>query len=180
MITFYTASSLDGYIARKDGSIDWLCGGDDSMEDYGIFIATVDCLVMGKSTYDTILGFGQWPYAGKPCYVMTHNPPTDNPHGVEFVSEGVASFVDSAAKDFSRIWLVGGANLTEQFLNQGLIDEFNIFIMPILLGDGIPLFPKKSIERRLVLGTVTKMKNDCVKLAYLKDIAQPESGHVRK
>lgn len=180
MITFYTASSLDGYIARKDGSIDWLCGGDDSMEDYGNFIAKVDCLVMGKSTYDTILGFGQWPYAGKPCYVMTHHPPTDNPHGVEFVSEGVESFVEAAAKDFGRIWLVGGAILTEEFLNQGLIDEFCIFLMPILLGDGIPLFPKNSIERSLVLDSVKRMEHGCVKLMYLNKTAQPESGHVRK
>lgn len=180
MITFYTAASLDGYIARKDGAIDWLCGGADSMEDYGSFIATVDCLVMGKTTYDTILGFGQWPYAGKPCYVMAHNPPSDNPHAVKYVSESVASFVDAAAKNFGRIWLVGGANLTEEFLNQGLIDEFNIFIMPILLGDGIPLFPRNSIERSLILAAVKQMKNNCVKLTYLKDTAQSESGRIRK
>jgi dihydrofolate reductase len=166
MITFYTAASLDGYIARNDGSIDWLCGGNDSMEDYSQFIAKVDCLVMGRSTYDKVLGFGQWPYAGKPCYVMTHTPPPDNPYGVEFVSEGVEAFLKAAPTKFNAIWLVGGAKLTEEFLKRGLIDEFNIFIMPLLLGDGIPLFPKNSIERRLVLKAATRMEQDCIKLTY--------------
>jgi len=167
MITFYTASSLDGYIARNDGSIDWLCGGNDSMEDYGHFIARVDCLVMGRSTYDKILGLGQWPYTGKPCYVMTHTPPPDNPCGVEFVSQGVGAFLKAATTKFNTIWLVGGAKLTEEFLGHGLIDEFNIFIMPLLLGNGIPLFAINSIERRLVLKAVTRMENDCIKLTYV-------------
>ena len=167
MIKFYTAASLDGYIARKDGSIDWLCGGNDSMEDYGRFFATVDCLVMGRSTYEAILGFGQWPYSGKPCYVMTHIPPENNPHRVQFVSEGVEAFLKTTEKKANTIWLVGGANLTGEFLGHGLIDEFSIFFMPILLGDGIPLFPRNSIERSLVLKAVTRMENDCIKLTYV-------------
>ena len=167
MIALYTAASLDGYIARKDGSIDWLCGGNDSGEDYGRFFATVDCLVMGKNTYDAVLGFGQWPYAGKPCYVMTHHPPKDNPHGVHFVSAGVEAFLKTAQENAHTIWLVGGANLTGEFLGHGLIDEFNLFIMPILLGDGIPLFPRNSIERSLVLKAATRMERDCIKLTYV-------------
>ncbi len=79
----------------------------------------------------------------------------------------VEAFLKAATTKFNTIWLVGGAKLTEEFLGHDLIDEFNIFIMPLLLGNGIPLFPINSIERRLVLKAVTRMENDCIKLTYV-------------
>ena len=140
-ITYYVAASLDGYIADADGGVDWLPQGEADDYGYADFYAEVDALVMGRRTYDQVLGFGEWPYAGKPAYVFTGNPPDDNPHGVEFVRAAPAEFVKSIAAQYSGVvWLVGGGNLAEQFRRAGLIDEYLVFVIPVILGRGVPLF----------------------------------------
>ena len=151
-ITYYVAASLDGYIADADadGGVGWLPEGDPDDYGYAEFYAGVDALVMGRRTYDQVLGFGEWPYAGKPAYVFTNNPPDDNPHGVEFVAASPEEFAQTvAARHSGTVWLVGGGNLAEQFRLAGLIDEYLVFVIPVILGRGIPLTsPRHSGESR--------------------------------
>ena len=140
-IIYYVAASLDGFIADANGGVDWLPQGDSDDYGYADFYAGVEALVMGRRTYDQVLGFGQWPYAGKPTYVFTAHPPDDNPYSVEFVDTNPSEFVRTVAPQYDgTVWLVGGAALAEQFRRTGLIDEYMIHVMPTILGRGVPLF----------------------------------------
>ena len=145
-ITLYIAASVDGYIADADGGVGWLPSGDAiDGEDYGYadFYAGVDAIVMGRRTYDQVRQFGvPWPYAGKPVYVFTSQMPDDAPPaGVWFLRSDAVDFVRNIAVRYAGVvWLVGGANLAEQFRAAGLIDEYRVFVIPVILGRGIPLF----------------------------------------
>ena len=166
-ITYYVAISLDGYIADADGGVGWLPQGDTADYGYAEFYAGVDALMMGRRTYDQVLDFGEWPYAGKPTYVFTSNPPDDNPHGVEFVDACPPDFVRTVAPRCSgAVWLVGGGSLAEQFRSAGLIDEYLIFVIPVILGRGIPLFGGGSPPTSLRLETTEIYDDGVVMLRY--------------
>lgn len=143
-IILYIAASLDGFIADAGGGVDWLPtgdGGDDC--GYADFYAAVAALIMGRRTYDQIRQFGDWPYPGKPVYVFTARPPDDAPPaGVRFIQTDAVDFVQTVASQHTAgpIWLVGGAYLANQFRTAGLIDEYRVFVIPVILGRGIRLF----------------------------------------
>ena len=146
-ITLYIAVSLDGYIADADGGVGWLPSGDGGAggDDYGYagFYAGVDAIVMGRRTYEQVRGFGvPWPYAGKPVYVFTNRAADEAaPAGVQFLRSDAGAFVRDVAGCYAGIvWLVGGADLAEQFRIAGLIDEYRVFVIPVILGRGVPLF----------------------------------------
>ncbi len=148
-IILYIAVSLDGFIADAGGGVDWLPpgdGGDDGGDDkrrYADFYAAVSALIMGRRTYDQVRQFGDWPYPGKPVYVFTTRPPDDTPPpGVRFIQIDAAAFARTVASQHTAgpIWLVGGADLANQFRIAGLIDEYRVFVIPIILGQGVPLF----------------------------------------
>ena len=137
------ACSLDGYIAREDGSIDWLptVGGDFGMKK---FLDSVDAVLLGRTTYEQILTFDcNYPYADKKSYVFSSKP-GESKDGVEFVSDMVnfsKKLVELPGKD---IWLVGGGEIISSFLKAGLIDEIILSTLPIVIGSGIPLFQNVS------------------------------------
>jgi dihydrofolate reductase len=142
-ITLYIATSIDGYIATPEGGVDWLMSVEQEGEDYGYgaFYESVDGLLIGRSTYDQILTFGDWPYPGKPAYVFTHRPAEIERDDVFFVKGDPGPVVARLqAQGHRRLWLVGGAGLTHHFFQQGLIDEIILSVIPVILGDGIPLF----------------------------------------
>ena len=140
-IIYSAAASMDGYITEADGGVDWLPEGDVEGYGYEEFYAGVDALVMGRRTYDQAVGFDQWLFDGKPVYVFTSHPPDDNPHDVEFVSSTPDESAQSVAAQYSgMVWLLGGANLAEQFRRAGLIDEYLIHVIPVILGRGVSLF----------------------------------------
>lgn len=143
-ILAYIASSLDGYIARDDGSIDWL--PESSESSYAIFYKSIDTVIMGKTTYDQVLTFGDYPYKDKKSFVFTRTN-KDNDGNVEFVFD-IEKFVkDGFPGAGENIWLVGGAKIIASFLNLGVVDEIITTIIPVLLGQGIPLF--QNIENEL-------------------------------
>lgn len=145
-ITYYVAASIDGYIADAEGGVDWLPEGDPRDYGYTEFYAGVEALVMGRRTYDQVLEFCQWPYSGKTTYVFTSHAPAENPYGVRFVSDTEPEeFIRATASEYSgTIWLVGGGNLADQFRRAGLIDEYLVHVIPVILGRGIPLFSPHS------------------------------------
>ncbi len=142
--------SLDGFIATKDGSVKWLDQFNNSGEDMGYndFIKPIDIVIMGDTTYQQILGFDcDYPYKKQKGYVFS-NKKTGKDENVTFVSGNIKKIVDKLE---GNIWLVGGANLANQFIKSNLIDEFILFTMPVLLGDGIKLFEEanKALPLRL-------------------------------
>ncbi len=140
--SLYIAMSLHGRIADGQGGVDWLTPGDG--EDYGLeaFLAGIDSIVMGRRTFDRVLGFGQWPYAGKRVVVLTHRPPPPTvPEGVTFRAGAVATIAAELQADAQGVWLVGGADVAARCLAAGLLHRPELFVMPLLLGAGPRLFP---------------------------------------
>jgi len=146
----FIAMSIDGYIARRDGSIDWLqiVHPLDESHGYDAFFASVDALVVGRGTYDTVQTFPEWPYGAKRVIVLTHRP-AEPRHGVEPFDGQVIDLVEKLA-GATRVYVDGGAAI-RQFLAADLIDDMTISVVPIVLGDGIRLFPGGEGEHRLAL-----------------------------
>ena len=166
-VTLYIATSVDGYIADENGDVDWLDefeAGDS--EGFDEFFERVDCLVMGATTYEQILGFDDWPYADKPTYVFTHRDLSPATDAVEFVDQPAGEVSRSLRQEHDRIWLVGGATLVQAFLGEHEIDEFRLFFVPILLGSGIPLFDGESDRQRLQLLDVAVRDSGIVEHHY--------------
>lgn len=163
----FIATSLDGYIARPDGGLDWLRRVEKDGEDYGYqrFANTVDVLVTGRGTYDIVLGFPTWPYPGKRVIVLTHRP-SESRHGEEFFSGPVEELVRHlSAQGVQRVYVDGGV-VIQQFLAAGLIDDLTISIIPVVLGDGIRLFANGLPERALVLEGTETFSTGLVQLRY--------------
>jgi dihydrofolate reductase len=168
-VILYIAASLDGYIARANGDIDWLSSVERPGEDYGYaaFYSSLDALVMGRETYDLSLTFGEWPYPGKKSFVFTHRNLKSVRQDVAFLSSDVVNGVAAIeAQGFHSLWLVGGGALTRSFFQNDLIDEYIISIIPVLLGSGIPLFPPAGREQKLVLAKSTEYPSGLVQLQY--------------
>jgi len=148
-IIVYIASSLDGYIARENGDIDWL--PENTAFGYDEFYKTIDTVVMGKNTYKQVLTFGEYPYKDKSSYVFTRNNDQTKDENTEFVSD-VDKFVKKNISNSEKnIWLVGGAEIISSFLNRGFVDEIILSIIPVVLGKGISLFKNIQNEVKLEL-----------------------------
>ena len=172
------ATSLDGFIARRDGSVDWLETADEFAAgetlDAGFveaFLKTIDCYVMGSRTYETALnfeakGFG-WAYGDKPTFVLTRRELPRTRDTVEFYSGDLAQFVNGRLRPrFQNIWFVGGGIVSGECLRLGLADKVRYSILPILIGDGISFFEKLDRDVVLHLAEVKAYKNGTVALCY--------------
>lgn len=135
-------TSLDGFIARTDGSFDFLPPGGGEPHGYDEFMATVDALVIGRKTFETVLGFGAWPYGRKPVVVLSSRPITAAPQEalIERMSGAPADIVSQLeARGIGHIYVDGGITI-QRFLEAGLIHRLIITRVPVLIGTGIPLF----------------------------------------
>jgi dihydrofolate reductase len=177
-VTIHMATSLDGFVARKDGSVDWMetsdeFAGGDTMDPEFVeaFLNTVDCYVMGSRTYETALGFeGQglgWPYSDKPVFVLTTRNLPQTRDTVEFHAGDLAQFVKARLRPaFRSIWFVGGGMVSGECLRRGLADEVSYSILPVLIGDGIPFFDRLDRDVPLHLAEVKAYKSGMVALRY--------------
>lgn len=152
----FIATSLDGFIARTDGSLDWLPGADGapSGDDhgYGAFIADVDALVMGRNTFDTVLAMRAWPYDERDVVVLSHRPlpdVSDIPSRVERHAGPVEEALGALAARGRRHAYVDGGRTIRQCLRAGLLCRLTITWIPVLLGQGIPLFGDLPADVRL-------------------------------
>ena len=168
-LIYYVAASLDGYIARPDGRVDWLKPIEESGDDHGYqaFYASIDGLLMGRMTYESILAFGgEWPYPGKPCLVLTRNEPLQTSPDVQISHDTPALALEQlAAAGCTRIWLVGGGSLAGTCYSAGLLDELVVSLIPHLLGAGIPMFAT-GLERRLQFREQRSFPTGVVQLHY--------------
>jgi len=167
-ILLFITGSLDGYIARTDGSVDWLLGTDDGAEYEG-FYARIGTTLMGYRTYQEILGFGvDFPYPDKTNYVFSRQRRHSDGNPVTFVREDPVRFVEAlkgSAED--DVWLVGGGQLNSLLLNAGLVDEMLYYLQPITLGSGTPLFAEGAEEQKWTLYQQKVFPTGVVKLHYL-------------
>jgi dihydrofolate reductase len=177
-VTIHMAASLDGFIARKDGSVDWMetadeFAGGETMDPGFIeaFLKTIDCYVMGSRTYETALrfetqGFG-WAYGDKPTFVLTSRDVPRTRETVEFHSGDLTQFVNERLRPrFTNIWFVGGGTVSGECLRLGLADEVRYSILPIVIGDGISFFEKLGRDVALHLAEVKAYKSGTVELRY--------------
>jgi dihydrofolate reductase len=177
-VTIHMVASLDGFIARKDGNVDWMETSDEFVggetlepEFVEAFLKTIDCYVMGSRTYETALnfeakGFG-WSYGDKPTFVLTSRDLPRTRDTVEFYSGDLAQFVNGRLRPtFRSIWFVGGGVVSGECLCLGLADEVRYSILPILIGDGISFFEKLDGDVALHLAEIKAYKSGMVALRY--------------
>ena len=163
----FIAVSLDGYIARPDGSIDWLAPFQEGEHGYAEFFAGVDALVIGRGTYDTVLAFPEWPYGKKRVIVCTTRPSSPT-HGEEIWSGPPRALAERLDREgVRRVYLDGGV-LVRGFLREGLVDELTINVIPLVLGAGRPLFSSGLPEVPLRLLEAKSFSSGLVQLRYAR------------
>ena len=168
-VSVYIANSLDGFIARQNGDIDWLTGGEGG-EDYGYaqFISDIDHIVMGRNTYEKVLTFGGWPYAKKVIVLSSRNLtiPPELSDKVEALNLSPRELInDMDTRSAKHIYLDGGVTI-QRFLHEGLVDEMTITTIPILIGEGLSLFGKLKEDVKLELLKSESFKNGFVQNKY--------------
>ena len=148
-ITYYVATSLDGFIAREDGDVSWLDDMNIDMSDTGYddFFAGIDGLAMGRNTYDFVFNYGSWPYGDKPTWVCTSSElETLEGANLRIVKTADDVVKEARSEGLKHLWLAGGGKLASSFLERGLLTHLSISEMPVRLESGIPLFANHKLE----------------------------------
>lgn len=177
-VTIHMAASLDGYIARQDGSVDWMETSDEFADGEALdpqfvesYLQTIDCYVIGSRTYETAIRFEAqglgWPYGDKPTLVLTTRDLPRIRESIEFYSGDLARLVEGRLRPkFRRIWIAGGGAVAGECLRLGLADEIYYTILPILIGDGISFFENLNKDVALHLAEVKAYNSGMVELRY--------------
>lgn len=170
----YIATSLDGFIARPDGNLDWLTSIPNPQSgDYGYaeLLDSIGTTIMGRKTYEEIIGFGmEWPYTGIDSFVVTTNKnlKIQSPDTYA-LTENLKDFISALKKKTDKdIWLIGGGKLITSFINEGILDKMTITVIPKIIGEGIPLFANKPKETNWKLTEVKAFDTSVVNLTYEK------------
>ena len=171
-ISVFIATSIDGYIAKTNGDIDWLVKfnpptGEDEDKDCGFskFFTGVDVLIMGRNTYEVVSGFDMWPYQGKRVVVLSSTL-TSVCAQAELFTGDIAHLIEKLHADGAKHIYVDGGTTVSQFLNMGLIDYMIISLIPVVLGSGIPLFSKINNDKWCHLVSSKPYSNGLVQLQY--------------
>ena len=176
-VIVHIAASADGYIARSDGDLEWLTSRPAPPGFYGMnaFMKSIDTLILGRNTYEASLRLGAKFDDGNRTIVFTRRgPPADAPPSVEFLSADINSFVRHLREEPGRnIWLMGGGKLIAAFLDAGVIDEFVVSVVPVFIGDGIPLIARRHRLESLRLRSAEPFDDGLVQLHYEVQTARP-------
>lgn len=176
-VIVHIGTSADGFIARPDGDLEWLTSRPAPEGFYGMnaFMRSIDTTVLGRKTYEASVRMGA-KFGSKSRYIVfsRHAPPADAPSGVEFVNGAIEPFMrrlkEQPGKD---IWLMGGGDLIASFLDAHAIDEFVISVVPVFIGDGIPLIARRHRHVPLTLHSVERFDDGVVQLHYRMQNASP-------
>lgn len=152
------AASIDGYIARKDDSVDFLnpTMNEELTNSFNKFLDAVKVIIMGRRTYEVMLGFGEIPFRDKKIFVLTKKNLKSKLDNVVFTNKDINEIVDH---EDGTVWLFGGSKVIQEFVNRDLIDEFQIHVVPEILGNGIPLFLNSKGIQNLKLISLEKFEN---------------------
>lgn len=171
-VSLFIAMSLDGYIADSKGNVDWINGqsNDVNVDSYSEFVKDIDTVIMGFNTYHQIvteLSPNEWVYSDFKTYVITHKSKKTSDK-ITFTNESLVKLIKKLqVKNGKGIWICGGANIINQLVNENLIDEYYITVIPTLLGSGIRLFENNNFEIKLKL-IKTRSYNGMVDLVYAR------------
>ncbi len=164
-ISVFVGVSIDGFIAREDGSLDFLTPFEGEDHGYEEYMRSVDALIIGRATYETVLGFKAWPYAGKRVIVLTHRP-IDARHGETTHAGALAPLAARLASEgVRRVYLDGGVAI-RQGLDEGLVDDMTISTVPITIGSGRPLFGGAPLTTAWTLTMVRSYPSGLVQARY--------------
>jgi dihydrofolate reductase len=171
----YVGASLDGFIARRDGAIDWLNEAQSLVPEgedcgYRAFMESVDALIMGRKTFEQVLTFGPWHYGDTPVIVLSHKPvsiPAQLPGTVSHSSESPRTLLQRLAGQGVKHVYVDGGRTIQGFLAESLIDEIIITRVPIVIGDGISLFAPMEQDVKLIHLSTTAYEFGFVQSTYL-------------
>lgn len=165
-VVLYAAVSLDGFLAEADDGLGYLDDVAEAGHTYEQFYAGVDALLMGRRTYEVARSVPAWPYAGRPCVVVTSGGLTDPPAGVTADDGHDLPALVTRLRRHGRVWLVGGGLLTRHLLSLGLVDELDLTVTPHLLGDGVSLWGPRTGRHRLSLVSVSQPGAGAVRVRY--------------
>ncbi|MFM5587622.1 dihydrofolate reductase family protein [Aeromonas rivipollensis] len=166
-VSAFLALSLDGFIAGEGGDLDWLApyGGDSQEETgYSALMASADLLLMGRNSYETVLGFPEWPYGDKPVTVLTHRPATPRAH-VSFRQGALAQVLGELGQEGARHIYLDGGEVVRQGLQAALVDELTLFWVPVTLGAGVSLWTQ-ALPGRLVPVSSAVLPSGLVRVIY--------------
>jgi dihydrofolate reductase len=181
LVRYYAAQTLDGYIAESDDTLDWLLKYEGHFEDadtdankggYEAFYEGIGALVSGSVTYEWVLEHAdRWPYAGKPCWVLSSRDlpkPEGEEVDVRIVSGEVPDLIDQMRDSAGDrdLWIVGGGNIASQFADHGLLDRVEVTVVPVVIGDGKPLFDTRLPGGPMQLVSATAFGSGMVGLTY--------------
>ena len=170
------ATSVDGYVARTDGNLDWLTRRPAPKGFYGLpkFSHSIDAKILGRKTYDMSVKMGATFSADDPHYVFSRRtPPASAPPAVHFVTESIRSFAERIRKQPGKnIWMMGGGEIIGSFLDEGAIDEFIVTVVPMFIGEGIHLIAPKNREVALRLLSSQRFSDGVIQLHYA--VRQPK------
>lgn len=166
-VILYIATSLDGYIAGPNGEIDWLF--TEGEYGYDSFLSSIDTTVMGRKTYELTKTFGEWPYPDHISYVFSLEKSDPGDKNVRWVRGDAAEFIRTLKDQPGKhIWCVGGGEVNTALLKAGLIDEMRIFVHPIILGQGLPLFAGNPPQTSLRFTGSRDYDTGLIELRYAK------------
>lgn len=169
-IIVHIATSADAYIARPDGSLDWLTRRPAPKGFYGLpkFSRSIDAKILGRKTFDLSVKMGASFRANNVHYIFSRGaPPRSVPPGVQFVTESIRAFAERVRKQAGKnIWMMGGGEIIGSFLDEGAIDEFIITVMPMFIGEGIPLIARRHCQIPLRLLALRRFRDGVVQLHY--------------
>ena len=161
----YMAISLDGFISDKNGSIDFLERYNEIEFGYDDFLKDIDCLVIGAKTYEQVLGFGDWPYKNKKSYVLSSK--TFEDENIEACYNNINELLSELkSKNYKNIWVMGGARVCQDFINMKLIDTIDLFIMPVVLNDGIKLLKNINVDMDIALQNIEIYGGKIARMLY--------------
>lgn len=166
-ISVYIAMSIDGYIARKDGGLDWLNYGHIGDEDYGFkkFIDNIDALILGRNTYEIVSSFDEWPYKDKRVIVLSNTLKNVRKEAELFCGHLTHLASKLYSEGIKHVWVDGGITVSK-FLEAGLVDDLTISIIAVALGSGIPLFSPIDKEHQFRLLSTKSYPSGLVQLKY--------------
>lgn len=187
-VTIHMVASLDGFIARRDGGVDWLEtrdrfeGGTSITADLvKAVLSSIDCYVMGSRTYETALGFEAkglgWAYGDTPVHVLTRRPLPKTRASVAFHAVDMADLLAALRSSSPRIWVVGGGAVSGECLRRGLADEVRYSIVPVVIGDGIPFF--QGVDRDVALHLMEATAYDTGMMALRYEVRAPSAPRDR-